>query len=89
MRIAYDPLFVKQVKRINVRVRKSAKDRLLLFSKDPDNLELNNHSLSKAWEGYRSIDITSDHRAIFEEVKIGEERIAYFVAIGTHKELYK
>ena len=89
MKIAYDPLFVGQVKRAKVRVRKKVKTRLLLFSKNPSNPELHNHLLSREWVGYRSINITSDYRAIFEEVKMGKETIAYFVALGTHKELYR
>ena len=89
MKVVYDPLFVKRVKRLNVRVRKNIKIRLLLFSRDPNNPELNNHELSRKWVGYRSIDITSDYRAIFEEVEIKGDKVAYFVTIGTHKELYR
>ncbi len=89
MKLVYDPLFVKQVKKVNVRVRRSTKHKLLIFAQDPDSPELNNHSLSREWEGHRSIDITSDYRAIFEEVEIDGETVAYFVALGSHKVLYK
>jgi hypothetical protein len=36
----------------------------------------------------RSIDITNDYRAIYEEVREGDNTIAYFFLLGTHKELY-
>jgi len=44
--------------------------------------------LHEEWEGFRSIDITNDYRAVYEEVQEGEEINAYFVALGTHDELY-
>jgi mRNA-degrading endonuclease YafQ of YafQ-DinJ toxin-antitoxin module len=45
-------------------------------------------SLKEPYEGLRSIDITNDYRAIYEEVPSGTETIAYFSLIGTHDELY-
>jgi mRNA-degrading endonuclease YafQ of YafQ-DinJ toxin-antitoxin module len=41
------------------------------------------------WKGFKSIDVTSDWRAIYQEIKEGEGSIAYFTALGTHKQLYK
>jgi len=38
--------------------------------------------------GCRSIDVTADYRAIYKEVREGKEFNAYFVALGTHEELY-
>ncbi|MBI2611692.1 type II toxin-antitoxin system mRNA interferase toxin, RelE/StbE family [Candidatus Gottesmanbacteria bacterium] len=89
MNVVYDPEFVKKLKKVNVKIKKSAKERILLFSKDPTNPQLNNHPLKREWEGYRSIDITADYRAIFKETQIVDEIVAYFVAFGTHKELYQ
>lgn len=88
MNVAYDPAFVKKLKKIDIRVRNNVKEKILLFSKEPQNLSLNNHSLRDEYRGYRSIDITGDWRAIFRVEFVGEERIAYFTNIGTHKELY-
>ncbi len=81
--------FIKLYKKANVRIRKSTDERLKIFGKNPFEKGLNNHSLRDEWEGYRSIDITNDYRAIYKEVKEGEEINAYFVALGTHKELYR
>ena len=46
---------------------------------------LNNHALSGEYVGCRSINITGDVRAIYEEIK---DNHFEFVAIGTHTELY-
>ena len=89
MTIVYDPGFLKKLKKVDVRIRKSVKERILLFSKHPNDPQLNNHSLSKEYIGYRSIDITADWRAFYKETEINEEKVAYFVLLGTHDQLYK
>lgn len=88
MKIQYSPDFYKQYKKAKVRIRKSFDERIKIFQKKPDDLLLNNHKLRKEYQGLKSIDITSDWRALFEEVLEGEDPIAYFVALGTHKDLY-
>jgi len=88
MKIVYDPAFIKTLKKLNVRVQKSFEERILLFSKDPNNLQLENHALREKYQGYRSIDITVDYRAIYKERYYEDETIAYFTEIGTHKDLY-
>ena len=88
MKVKYDPGFFKSLKKQNVRVRKKFKEKILLFIKDPHNSELNNHSLKREWTGYRSIDITSDYRAVYKEEHVADEAVANFVDIGTHDELY-
>lgn len=88
MIIRYDPNFLVKLKKINVRIRNSFKKRLQDFIKDPLNPQLNNHPLSRNYLGYRSIDITSDWRAVYSEKSENQENVAFFVEIGTHKELY-
>lgn len=88
MTVRYDPTFLKKLKKTDVRIRKSFKERIAIFSSDPFSAQLNNHPLQREWQGYRSINITNDERAIYTEKIEGEEVIAYFVAIGTHKQLY-
>lgn len=82
MKVVLDPAFYKKLKKVDVRIRKSVKERILIFSKNPNDLELNNHPLRKPYQGLRSIDIT-------KEVNIGEDHVAYFVELGTHDELYE
>ena len=89
MRVQLAPRLIDKLKKQDVRIRKSFRKVINLFSIDPNNLELNNHQLHKEWEGFRSIDISSDWRAIYQEVDEGDEPVAYFVALGTHKELYR
>lgn len=81
--------FIKLYKKADVRIRKSTDEKLKIFGRNPFEAGLNNHPLRNDWEGYRSIDIMNDYRAIYKEVKEGKEINAYFVAIGTHKELYR
>ena len=68
---------------------KSFKEAIAVFVQNPLHPQLHNHKLRNEWEGYRSINITADYRAIYEEVNVDEESLAYFVTIGTHEELYK
>ena len=89
MIISYSPVFFKTLKKLDVKVRKSFKEQILLFAKNPNDPALNNHSLKREYQGLRSIDITADWRAIYDEKQEGEEETAYFVLIGTHKELYE
>jgi addiction module RelE/StbE family toxin len=88
MRVQYDPDFLNKLKTVNVRLRKSFNERIELFQQNHNNIQLNNRPLRDKYEGFRSIDITNDYRAIYEEVKSGEEIIAYFFLLGTHEDLY-
>ena len=88
MKIVFDPIFLKKLKKLNVRIRKSLKERIILFAKNSHELQLDNHALRDKYQGLRSIDITSDYRAIYKETQIHDEMVAYFIALGTHKELY-
>lgn len=89
MKVVLDPAFYNKLKKADVRIRKSVKERILIFAKNPSDLELNNHSLRKPYQGLRSIDITADYRALYKEVRIGKDTVAYFLELGTHDELYR
>lgn len=89
MKVRYSPDFYRLYKRAKVIIRKSVDEKIEMFLKDSNDLELNNHPLEREWEGYQSIDITIDYRAIYKEVAIGDEIVAYFVALGTHEQLYR
>ena len=85
----YDPAFIKALKTVDVRIRKSFRQKIAIFAKDPFNPHLNNHPLKREYQGYRSIDITADYRALYQEKQEGEDTIAYFTLLGTHDELYR
>jgi len=88
MIVRYTGNFLKQLKKSDVRIRKAFKQRLLLFIKNPNDLELNSHSLKREYSGFRSIDITSDYRAIYKEINVEDDAYIYFSSFGTHAQLY-
>lgn len=88
MIVRYDPNFLTRLKKSDVRIRKSFKKRLEIFIKDPYNPQLNNHPLKRNYLGYRSIDITNNWRAVYSEKSENQETVAFFVDIGTHRQLY-
>jgi len=89
MKAHYAPLFINKLKKANVGIRKAFKQKIAVFQKNPNAQELNNHPLQGEYHGLRSINITSDWRALYEIVNgDGKEPSACFVAIGTHEELY-
>lgn len=89
MTVKFDPGLLTKLKKLDIRIRKSFKERLAIFIKDPHDPQLNNHPLKRNYLGYRSIDITNDWRAIFSQKVEDGETIAFFIGIGTHKELYR
>lgn len=89
MTVRYDPDFLKTLKKLNVRIRKRFKEAITLFTQDPFNPQLRNHALQREYEGVRSIDVTNDWRALYVKKHEGKEIVAYFVTIGTHKQLYE
>lgn len=89
MKVQFSPELIDKLKKQDVRIRHSFKKAIELFTQDPNNLELDNHELEREWQGFRSIDITADLRTIYQEDKEGSKLVAYFVALGTHKELYR
>lgn len=89
MNVVYDSDFLEKLKKLGVRIRKSLREKILTFSKNPQDSQLDNHELRGEYAGHRSIDITGNYRAIYREVQIGDETVAYFVTIGTHEELYR
>lgn len=84
-KIDYSRRFGKQFKKASLEIKKAFRHRLDLFTEDPFNPLLNNHSLSGRFIGQRSINITGDWRAIY----IVEQNTVIFIALGTHSQLYK
>lgn len=89
MKIQYDPDFIKKLKKVDIRIVRSFEKKLAIFLKNPFDLQLNNHELREEYSGLRSIDITADYRAIYEEMNEDDEEIIYFIILGTHEELYR
>ena len=77
--------FKKMFKNCPEKIKKQLNERLELFLINPNHQLLNNHSLSGHLKGFRSINISSDWRVLYEE---RDEKII-LSAIGTHNQLYK
>ena len=84
----FDPTsnFIKKYKKLSEKERVKFNERMEIFSKDEFNLILKNHKLHGEYDGYRSINITSDLRVIYK--KIGENHYLLHI-IGIHSELYE
>ena len=89
MKITYHPSFIKKLKELDVRIKNNFREKIAVFQNNPSDPTLDNHALQRELAGYRSIDITNDYRAIFEEFKVGKGTIYFFFLIGTHKELFQ
>jgi len=77
--------FEKMFKKCPQEIKDKFLERLKIFKENKHSPALNNHSLSGKLKELRSINISGDHRAIFEE----KSKDIIFIAIGTHGQLYK
>ena len=85
MIIIFSKRFKKSFSKLEGRVQNKFEERLNIFSTDRFHPVLNNHSLHREYGGCRSINITGDIRAVYEDL---EEGIS-FLDIGTHSQLYE
>ncbi len=84
MKIEYQKKFKTQYNKLPSKVQKKFKKRIALFTINPRARELNIHPLKGDFEGYFSMNITGDFRALFQT----DGKYCYFAYIGTHSELY-
>ena len=68
MILSYSRKFIKRYSKQPGDIKAKFIDRQGLFVIDPFNPLLNNHQLSGEYAGCKSINITGDIRAIFEQV---------------------
>lgn len=85
MIITYGRVFKKMLRKQPVVIQEKFHKRLVLFAKDQHHPLLGNHALGGEWIGCRSINVTGDIRAVFEELKGNRFE---FIDIGSHSELY-
>ncbi len=86
MKITFHKNFRKQYKKAPSEIQNVIDKRLVLFQSNPIHPLLRNHALTGQYQGCRSINITGDWRAIYQE---SETSIIIFLTIGTHSKLYK
>ncbi len=85
--IQFDKKFAKQYKKTDEYVRESFNKKLELFIEHKHSPGLGLHKLHGKYLNCYSININGDWRAIFRELDDG--KLIYFIAIGTHSQLYK
>lgn len=85
MSINFAKTFRKQYDKADHKIKSTFDARLELFVINPFHPQLNNHVLTGKFNGYRSINITGDWRAIYSE----NRGIVIFKLLGTHSQLYK
>jgi addiction module RelE/StbE family toxin len=86
MQILFHKDFRKRYKKLRRGEQQKTDDRIRLFETEMFHPLLNNHELHEPYEGCRSINITGDIRAVYEE--IGSNAV-HFIALGTRSELYE
>lgn len=84
MKIRYHRDFERAYRKLRNREQARVRERIALFAHDAFHPLLNNHPLRGKYQGYRSINIDGDLRAIYREIN---PNAAHFVEIGTHSQL--
>lgn len=86
MNIKFQENFTRQFNRLSKTQKQVVTDAIELFAENPTHESLRNHPLRNEWANYRSITADDDLRLHY---RVLNKDTALFVAIGTHKELYK
>ena len=76
--------FKKQFNKLTESQKRKFRERRDIFLRDEFNSILNNHALNGKYQGYRSINISGDIRALYRK----DSEDIMFVAIGSHSKLY-
>jgi len=86
--IKYTTRFRKQYAKADKKVKTAFAYALEVFLENPDELSLRDHPLRGQYSGYRSIDVSSDWRAIYKEARTKDGITYFFTTLGTHEQLY-
>lgn len=84
MTISYSKNFIKQSKKLDIKLRRKLVESIAIFVDNPLDPILRNHSLTGKFKDYGSINITGDYRALYLQIR--SEVI--FDMVGTHSQLY-
>lgn len=79
--------FIKQATKLKSAQKKRLQAAMELFQQQPGHPDLYNHPLTGEWSSYRSIAFDGNWRAHFELTD--NDTTAWFVACGTHSQLYR
>jgi len=89
MQIKLSPEVISDLKRIkqkNKKLSERIQKQLYLFSINPKHPSLRTHKLNATMSNLWSISITMSIRMVY---KLLSENEAYFIKIGTYKEVYR
>jgi addiction module RelE/StbE family toxin len=90
VKVGQHPKFRKQLQKAPNHVRRAFQKRITLFLSDQYHPFLHNHLLTGDYQGFRSINITGNWRALYKEVVLDEDHIIIeFHLFGTHSQLYR
>jgi len=85
MQAGFSKNFKKQFGKLPKKIQDHFYRKLDIFIANPFHPVLNNHQLSGAMKNMKSINVTGDVRAIYEQV---DKNKALFLIIGNHNNLY-
>lgn len=85
MVINFEKSFYKGYEKLSKKRQEQFWNRLEIFKEDKNNPQLNNHKLNSPYNGFYSINISGDIRAIYEQISKNK---FLFIKIGTHSQLY-
>jgi len=85
MRIHFHKYFNKSYKKCSQKTKDRFQKRLKIFLDNPHHSLLASHALIGEWQGFRSINITSDYRALYQY--LDDDAVEFFI-IDTHSNLY-
>lgn len=78
--------FTRNLDNLDQDISDLAEDKIVLFSKNPDDTRLKNHKLKSKMKGKWALSITGDIRIIY----IWESKtVVRFLAIGGHRKVYR
>lgn len=86
MKIIFQRSFTDQFTKLPKPQKQPVKEAIELFTDNPMHESLRNHPLREQWANYRSITADTDLRLHYRVI---DKDTALFVAVGTHKQLYK
>ena len=85
MKVLLHRNFSKGYAKLPLKIRQQFKKRLAIFLRDPFHTLLHNHALQGERGTVRSINVTSDLRALYHVVAV---EVVEFLIIDTHSNLY-
>ena len=85
MHFGRNRVFKRQFQKLPPKLQDRVQERLTMYIIDESNPLFNDHKLEHPYEGYRSINITSDYRLVYKRI---DKNTYYLRAVGTHHQLY-